>query len=261
MAIRLTWFGHATVLVEDRARILTDPLLTGTLLHLHRRAGPVPPSLTDQVDAVVLSHLHIDHLHLPSLALLDAGTPVLIPRGAARLLRRLAVEPVEVSAGDVVPVGDATVVVVPAMHDATRWPFGRTRGAAVGYVVCGDGATYFAGDTTTFPGMGSLHSPLDVALLPVGGWGPWLRGQHMDPEDAASCLPLLGARVSVPIHYGTFWPRGVGWLRNRIFHEPGREFAEHARALAPEVDVRVLSPGTSTEVPTLAVGDDETRSA
>jgi L-ascorbate metabolism protein UlaG (beta-lactamase superfamily) len=251
----LTWFGHATVLVQDRASVLTDPLLTGSLLHLHRRAGSRPPSLSGQVDAVALSHLHIDHLHLPSLRLLDRGTPVLVPRGAARLLRRARVEPIEVVAGDVVEVHGADIEVVPALHDADRWPFGRTRGEAVGYILRGDGATYFAGDTAVFPGMARLASRLDVALLPVGGWGPWLRGQHMDPEEAASCLPSLHTRVSVPIHYGTFWPRGVGWLRSRVFYEPGREFAASARRLAPGVEVRVLAPGDSTEVATSRPSD------
>jgi len=248
MPIRLTWWGHATVVIDDRARIMTDPLLTGALMHLHRRAGLVPTSLAHGVDAVVLSHLHADHLHLPSLALLDPGTPVLLPRGAARLLRALPVVPVEVSAGDVVPIGDAQVIVVPAIHDHTRWPAGRVRGAPVGYVICGDGATYFAGDTVAFPGMADLQPTPDVALLPVGGWGPWLRGLHLDPQGAAECLPALGAGVSIPIHYGTFWPRGLGWLRARVFHEPGREFAAHARTVAPSVDVRVLAPGSSTEV-------------
>jgi L-ascorbate metabolism protein UlaG (beta-lactamase superfamily) len=247
-SIRLTWWGHATVLLDDRARILTDPLLTGALMHLHRRAGvvPTPPS---GLDAVAISHLHMDHLHLPSLALLDAGTPVLLPRGAGQLLRGLRLEPVEVSAGDVVPVGDATVHVVPAVHDATRWPGGRVRGEAVGYVVEGAGTTYFAGDTSVFDGMRSLHrKKFDLALLPVWGWGPYLRGAHMNPEQAAGCLPVLDVDVAVPIHYGTFWPRGFGWLRKRVFHEPGREFAEYARRTAPSVDVRVLEVGTSTQV-------------
>ena len=249
--IRVTWHGHATVLLEDGARVLTDPVLTGSLAHLRRRAGPSPGDRVGAVDAVLVSHLHADHLHLPSLALLPADTPVLLPRGAARLLRRLPVRPVEVSVGDVVPVADAHVVVVPAVHDATRWPGGRTRGEAVGYLLCGRGATYFAGDTLPFPAMARLHPALDLALLPVGGWGPWLRGSHLTPRSAAGCLPVLGTRVSVPIHYGTLWPRGLGAVRPRAFHEPGREFAEQARALAPEVDVRVLSPGGST---TVAVG-------
>jgi L-ascorbate metabolism protein UlaG (beta-lactamase superfamily) len=246
-SIRMTWWGHATVLLHDRARILTDPLLTGALAHLHRRAGLVPAAPTG-LDAVLISHLHMDHLHLPSLALLEAGTPVLLPRGAARLLRRLPMPVVEVSAGDVVPVGDATVRVVPAVHDATRWPGARLRAEAVGYVVEGAGATYFAGDTAVFPGMSDLHPNLDLALMPVWGWGPYLRGEHLDPVQAADCLPMVGADVAVPIHYGTFWPRGFGWLRQRVFHEPGREFAQRARTAAPLVDVRVLEVGTSTEV-------------
>jgi L-ascorbate metabolism protein UlaG (beta-lactamase superfamily) len=251
VAIRLTWWGHATVLIEDRARIMTDPLLTGTLMHLHRRAGQNPSSMTLQPDAVVLSHLHADHLHLRSLSLLEAGMPVLIPRGAAYLLRRLKVEPIEVVAGDSVAIGGARVTVVPAIHDATRWPGGRIRGDAVGYLVEGEGATYFAGDTVAFPEMADLHPRLDVALMPVGGWGPWLRGHHLNPTTAADCLPVIGPRVSVPIHYGTFWPRGMGWLRSHVFHEPGRDFAAHAHAVAPDVDVRLLAPGSSTQVDVL----------
>jgi L-ascorbate metabolism protein UlaG (beta-lactamase superfamily) len=246
--IRVTWYGHATTVVEDGARVMTDPVLTGSLVHLRRRSGLSPRGLLPSIDAVLVSHLHSDHLHLPSLALLPAGTPVLLPRGAATLLRKLPVQPVEVSAGDVVPVGGARVMVVPAVHDATRWPGGRVRGDAVGFVLCGSGATYFAGDTLAFTGMGELHPSLDVALLPVGGWGPWLRGSHLTPSTAAGCLPMLGPRVCVPIHYGTFWPRGLGRVRPHVFHEPGREFEEHARGVAPHVDVRVLPPGTSTTV-------------
>jgi L-ascorbate metabolism protein UlaG (beta-lactamase superfamily) len=256
MAIEIRWLGHASVLVEDRARILTDPVLTSSMLHLHRRAGPVPNSLVNQVDAVVVSHLHVDHLHFPSLALIDPGTPVLIPRGAGRLLRKTGLEAVEVAAGDEVNVAGATITVVPAVHDDTRWPFGRVRGDAVGYVVRGDGATYFAGDTSLFPEMRDIAGRLDVALLPVGGWGPWLRGEHMNPRDAAHCLALLGAGLAVPIHYGTFWPRGISWLRKRVFHEPGRQFEAHARSLAPGVEVRVLLPGFSTTVELPSVPQD-----
>jgi L-ascorbate metabolism protein UlaG (beta-lactamase superfamily) len=246
--VRLTWYGHATVLVDDQVRALTDPVLTASLAHLHRRAGLVPEGLVDSVDVVLVSHLHADHLHLPSLALLPRGTPVVVPRGAARLLRRLPVEPVEVVAGEDLQAGGARIRVVPAVHDGRRWPWSRARGDALGYVVCGRGATYFAGDTSLFPGMADLHPDLDVALMPVGGWGPWLRGHHLNPRTAAECLPLIGARVSVPIHYGTLWPRGLSRVRPHVFHDPGRDFADHARRVAPAVDVRVLHPGSSTSV-------------
>jgi L-ascorbate metabolism protein UlaG (beta-lactamase superfamily) len=244
-SIRLTWLGHATVLVEDGARILTDPVLTDRVVHLHRRAGETPQ--TPEPDVVVVSHLHADHLHLPSLALLPAKTPVVVPKGAAGLLRRLRVRPVEVAAGDTVTVAGVNVTAVPAVHSGSRWPWRRLRCAALGYVLEGTGTTYFAGDTVEFAGMTDLPR-LDLALLPVGGWGPWLRGQHLDPRTAAACLQLLEPAVCVPVHYATLWPIGVGWVRPSRFHDPGRAFAEHARSTAPEVDVRVLAPGTSTQI-------------
>jgi L-ascorbate metabolism protein UlaG (beta-lactamase superfamily) len=247
VSIRVTWWGHATVMVEDRMRCLTDPLLHSRLLHIRRRSGMTPVT-APVVDAVLISHLHADHLHLPSLRRMRPGTVVLVPRGSARLLRSLPLDVVEVSAGDVVPLADGHVEVVPAMHNDRRWPWGRIRGDAIGYLVLGEGATYFAGDTVGFAGMSDLHPRIDLALLPVGGWGPWLRGQHLDPTTAAECLPQLRCRVAVPIHYGTMWPIGFDWLRPHIFHEPGREFAEAASLMAPDVDVRVFPPGASTTV-------------
>jgi L-ascorbate metabolism protein UlaG (beta-lactamase superfamily) len=244
----VTWLGHATVVVEDVARVVTDPLLTGGLAHLRRRAGPVPGAPSRPIDAIVISHLHLDHLHLHSLSLFRAGTPVLVPRGGARLFRRSRLHPVEVVAGDLVEVRGASIRVVPAVHAGNRWPIGAVRGEAVGYVIRGRGETYFAGDTSRFPEMSEVSPSLDMALLPVGGWGPWLRGHHLDPREAAACLPLLDPAAAVPIHYGTFWPRGLGWLRSRAFYEPGREFADHARTAAPGVDVRVLPPGAATRV-------------
>lgn len=250
LVIRLTWLGHASVLVEDGAKALTDPVLTDGIMHLHRRVGDTPQILPADVDAVVVSHLHADHLHLPSLSLLPPGTPVLLPRGAAGLLRRTRVDAVEVSAGDSVNVGSMTITVVPALHADKRWPWGRLRCEALGYLFAGAGSTYFAGDTGAFPEMADIHSELDVALLPVGGWGPWLRGDHMNPESAARCLSALRPSVALPIHYGTFWPRGLRWLRPSAFHDPGRRFAEHAENISPGVDVRVIAPGDSTEVAT-----------
>jgi len=97
---------------------------------------------------------------------------------------------------------------------------------------------YFAGDTDLFDGMAEL-GPIDVALLPVSGWGPRLPAGHLDPRGAAEALRLLRPRIAVPIHWGTFRaPFGA-----RPDDRPAREFAQAAAELAPEVEVRVLAIG------------------
>jgi L-ascorbate metabolism protein UlaG (beta-lactamase superfamily) len=249
MSVRVTWWGHATMLVEDGARVLTDPVLTAPFRYLRRRAGVKPDATLLRPDVVLISHLHGDHLHLPSLRRLPVGTLVVVPRGAGGLLAGLDVTIQEVEVGDQVHVADVRVLTVHAQHDGGRSRVSRVRGSAVGYVIKGSARTYFAGDTGRFGGMAEL-APVDVALIPVGGWGPTLgRGDgHLDPEQAAEALSLLRPSVAVPMHYGTFWPRLISWFRPERFSQPAQQFAERAKTVAPDVDVRVLPPASSTVV-------------
>lgn len=249
----ITWWGHATVTVRDSGvRVLTDPLLTRRVGHLRRRRGAVPPPEAVQVDLVLVSHLHADHLHVPSLAKLLPGTGVVIPRGSLRAvpgLRRLrSLEFVEAVPGVPVRVGSLLVTAVPAAHDGRRWPVGPQRVPALGYVVRGESTTYFAGDTTLYDGMGSAVGPCDIALLPVGGWGPNLGPGHLDARGAARLLELLAPRYAVPIHYGTLWPVGMTAIRPHEFHTPGQEFARHAAQYAPGVEVRQLGHAESAHL-------------
>ncbi|WP_010281228.1 MBL fold metallo-hydrolase, partial [Streptomyces sp. SA3_actF] len=83
--MEITWWGHATCTVEDAGtRLLTDPVLVRRLAHLRRRQGALPTPVALRADGVLVSHLHSDHLHVPSLARLAPGTVVLLPRGALR---------------------------------------------------------------------------------------------------------------------------------------------------------------------------------
>ena len=241
---RLTWVGHATVLLElGGARLLTDPLLRMRLGHLRRHGARPRPEMTENIDAVLVSHVHLDHLDVRSLRSVARGARVIGPRGAGRLLRRIGFAEVdEVDPGDRVTVGDATIVALPAVHDARRRPFGATV-ATLGYDVAGAQRVYFAGDTELFDGMGSLAGRFDVALLPVWGWGPSLGPGHMDPLSAARAVALVRPAVAVPIHWGTFFPVGLEVLRGSALVEPPRIFARHVAELAPEVEVRVLAPG------------------
>jgi L-ascorbate metabolism protein UlaG (beta-lactamase superfamily) len=243
MTERLTWLGHATVLIElGEAALVTDPVLRRRVAHLRRRtpAPRAPPRL----DAVLISHLHRDHLDLPSLKLLDPSAPVVVPRGGARVVRRSGREVIELSPGEALELAGIRIRAVPATHDGRRSPLSR-RAEAVGYVVEGQRRVYFAGDTERFLEMADLVD-LDAALLPIWGWGPRLGPGHMDPEEAAEAVALMQPRLVVPIHWGTFRPVGPAGRRARLPCDPAVRFAARVAAAAPGVVVRVLTPGEST---------------
>jgi L-ascorbate metabolism protein UlaG (beta-lactamase superfamily) len=245
---RITFVGHATVLLElGGVRLLTDPVLRGRVAHL-RRHGPRPEP-PDRLDAVLVSHMHYDHLDLASLRMVGSGRAeaprLIVPRGAGAFLRRKGFDGVdELAAGEIARVGDVEILAAPAEHDDRRRPLGP-RADAIGFVITGARRVYFAGDTALFPGMSDL-APLELALLPVAGWAPKMGPGHMDPHSAARAAARLRPRVAVPIHWGTFHPR---WTRRGAwFSEPPHVFAAELAERAPEVEVRLLAPGESLEL-------------
>jgi L-ascorbate metabolism protein UlaG (beta-lactamase superfamily) len=223
--------------------LLTDPVLRGRVAHLRRHGHA--PTVPEQVDAVLLSHLHYDHLDFPSLKMLPNDVRVLAPAGAGALLRSAGVQQVEeLLPGETAEVSGVRIEATPAEHDDRRRPLG-VRATPLGFVVRGRPSVYFAGDTDMFPGMADL-APIDAALLPVAGWGPTLGPGHMDAEQAAEAVALLRPGVAVPIHWGTLHPRGR--RRGAWFDTPPHRFATRVAELAPEVDVRVLEPGAALEL-------------
>ncbi|MBH0122643.1 MBL fold metallo-hydrolase [Rhodococcus sp. HM1] len=241
----MRWLGHASTLIVDRGTVvLTDPVLTDRVAHLRRRRGPTPLGFrTRHPDVVLLSHLHADHTHLPSLRLLDPDVPIVVPWRAMDglpALRRFGDRLVPLRPGDETRIGAVTVRAVPAHHDGRRWRRGPQLAPAVGYVVEGDRRTYFAGDTDLYPGLEDHVGPgVDLALLPVGGWGPTLGDGHLDPPRAVVAARLVEAALAVPIHYGTLWPIGFDAVRPRSFFGPGAEFVHHAeRAGLMAVELR-----------------------
>jgi len=223
----------------DGVLAITDPALRERIIHLRRKC-PVDGAQLAGVDVILLSHVHYDHLDLPSLDRLDPEARVLVPAGAGGLLRRRGFRSVrEVVPGDQVDLGSLVVRVTHAEHASSRRA-GTAKTQPVGYVIAGSKTAYFAGDTDLFEGMGALGD-IDVALLPVAGWGPRLPAGHLDPARAAQALALIGPRIAIPIHWGTYAP----WRRPRGLDTPAREFAQIATTVAPAVDVRILRPGQS----------------
>jgi L-ascorbate metabolism protein UlaG (beta-lactamase superfamily) len=244
-AATVRWIGHSTVLISlDGTRLLTDPLLRRFVTHLRRRV-PLHPEALVPVDAVLLSHAHHDHLDFPSLRRVGRSTPVVAPAGLGPLLRRRGFRDVrELEPGAAHEIGSVRVEATVAAHDGARPPY-PARAPALGYAVLGSRRLWFAGDTDLFPEMDGLVPDLDLALVPIWGWGPSLgRGKHMDPERAAESLTLLRPRVAVPIHWGTYHPLHLG-LREapRYLREPVERFVRAAADAAPNVEVRVLRPG------------------
>jgi L-ascorbate metabolism protein UlaG (beta-lactamase superfamily) len=248
MSSRIVYVGHGTVLVDlDGVRLLTDPVLRLVVTHL-RRARRVDPDALRGVDAVLVSHLHFDHLDLPSLERLGRELPVVVPRGAARLLRRRRfVHVAELDVGEELRIGALTVRATPADHDGSRLPFGA-KVEPVGFLVEGSQRLYYAGDTDLFEAMSEI-GPLDVALVPIWGWGPGLGPGHLDPERAARAVALLRPRVAIPVHWGTYFPmhKGIGRRPEYLTTPPGAFQAAAAR-VAPDAEIRVLQPGEETVV-------------
>ena len=242
-AARIVYVGHSTVLIEmEGVQLLTDPLLRPRFLHL-RRTGTVARRALDEIDAVLVSHLHFDHLDLPSLRLLGREVRVVVPRGAGDLLARKGFTSVtELGVGEELRLGAVAVRGTTAVHDAGRIPFGR-RAEPLGFVIEGSCSVYFAGDTDLFDGMAALGR-IDIALIPISGWGPNLGPGHLDPRAAAEAVLRTGASTAIPIHWGTYFPWHTAWRGRPAFLEvPVAEFAVHMREIAPDVEVRLLRPG------------------
>lgn len=203
----VTWLGHATALAElGTARVLFDPLFRSRA----RRAG--------KVDAVLVTHSHVDHLNRWTLKAVDRDTHLVVPTGAKHVVADLGFRQVtEVGPGDALEIAGMEVHAVETRHDQGRWRKGD-KPDVLGYVVRAAGiGVHHAGDVdfsdhAVFDDIGKKHA-IDITMLPIGGMMPlrWYqrrrhlfdRGVHIDPDCAVDIFERLGAKQMVPVHWGT----------------------------------------------------------
>ncbi|MFE6969822.1 MBL fold metallo-hydrolase [Isoptericola sp. NPDC057653] len=279
-ALRVTWLGHSTAVLDltgpdgRTTRLVTDPLLRRHAGVLRRRGDRPAADAWRGADAALLSHLHHDHAELGSLRLLG-DVPVLTAPANARWLRGkglrgVGLEPPAGSLGRTGPggrpaqegvahggawyeVGGARVRLVTAVHGDRPMP--HRPNAATGHLVRagGDGGgaptVWAVGDTEHFPGIGRVRElaggRVDVALVPVSGWGPRLSGGHLGPGGAAEVCARVRPRVAIPVHWGTLHVPGGEHLPRGWMDHAGEAFAAAVRRVAPEVRAVVLRPGES----------------
>ncbi len=215
--LAVLWVGHATALVQiDDKVILTDPVFTSSVGQLSKRLvepgldpGSLPP-----IDAVMISHLHFDHLSLGSLEMIQSKVRMLLmPRGGATYLTDFGFPVLELRSWQGYEKDGLRVTAVPVDHVGFRYGIDDAwmTGSFTGYVVEYHGIkVYFGGDTAydqkLFVEVGQRFPGIDVALLPIGPTEPreLMRRFHTDPGEAVQAFIDLGARRMVPIHYDTF---------------------------------------------------------
>ena len=212
--------------------------------------GPEVPR--DVTRLVLISHAHHDHLHRESLRRAGSNIRLVVPVGLGAFVSGWGFGDVtELPVGASFRHGEVAITAVRAVHSGHRVPFGPSA-EAIGYVITGGGRTiYFAGDTDLFDEMADIGSlGLDLALLPVWGWGPRLGPGHLNPARAAEAVEILRPTLAVPIHWGTLWPIAMRWRRHALT-EPPLEFVAEVERRTLDSRVAILAPGETLDLATV----------
>jgi L-ascorbate metabolism protein UlaG (beta-lactamase superfamily) len=252
--VDVLWVGHATVLINFYGfRVLTDPVLFDWIgaqvgiatIGRKRLVGPaLDPDRLPRIDLVLLSHAHMDHLDLPSLARINPTTQVITAPETSDIISGLGfknLSELRWNESQLVqtPAGDARVQAVEVKHWGARWRSDSYRGY-VGYLIERGGKTMlFGGDTAYTEAFKELKGRnIDLAIMPIGSYGSGSE-THCTPEESVQMLNECGAGHMVPIHHSTF----------PIGREPCEEPLERLRAALPNDRIAVASPGEMWRLP------------
>ncbi|TDW24488.1 MBL fold metallo-hydrolase [Kribbella kalugense] len=247
--LTVTRIGHACQLIEiGETRILADPWFTQTATYYQGERVASTVAELGRIDAVVVSHEHYDHCDLDGLVAggFDLDVPLIGPGTVAAVASSKGFRDVRtIEAWEAARVGDVTVTATPAAHGVHE----------VTFVIEGGGrAVFFGADSLRIPEQDAIperFGKIDLAILPTNGLciRPMnLRQVVMDAEEAANLTAVLKPTLAVPHHYAFHSGRLGDQMITKGDHDP-RHYADAVARLAPEIDVRLVLPGTRVMVP------------
>lgn len=245
--VRITWIGHASFYLQFAGHsVIVDPNWANWHGPVKRRREPgLDLHGLPEVDLVLVTHAHFDHLHKPSLKILQAREGIVVPKGSASLVRKLDFPAVhEVSVWDELDFDRLQIIHTPSHHWGARFLHDTHRDYG-GYIVkAGDKTVFHCGDSAYFDGFEEIGKryDIDIALMPIGAYeAPSGRDVHMDPEEAVRAFVEIGAKLMIPMHYGTF-PLG-----NEPHDEPVERLLAEADRLGISEQVLIPEEGVGIE--------------
>ena len=256
--LRVTWFGHSSTLVEiDGFRVLTDPVFSDRVSPFGfigpKRWYAPPIALVDlpEIDAVVISHDHYDHLDMKTIRAMQSWRSIfVVPLGMGAHLAYWGIPESRIVELDwwqekaFAAKGGLRIVLTPARHASGRWLVDNNTKLWAGFALVGNGhRVYYSGDTGLFPAMkqiGEKLGPFDLTMIEVGqynrSWPDW----HIGPEQAVKAHQWVRGRVMLPVHWGLFVLAAHSWT------EPVERVSKEAERL--KVTLATPRPGQSFEL-------------
>ncbi len=252
--LRITWLGHSTSLVEiDGKRFLLDPVWADRAAPMswtgpkRFHAPPLPLDELPELDGVLISHDHFDHLDHETVKALGDRVPLyFVPLGVGSHLEYWGVPAeriVELDWWGEAKVGEVTLVATPARHFSGRSLLGMDKTLWAGWALVGPShRVFYSGDTAMFPGfkdIGSRLGPFDATLLDSGAYSALWADVHLGPEQAVVAHQMVRGGLLIPVHWGGFDLALHAWT------EPAERVLSAAKKTA--VSVAIPRPGQSIE--------------